>query len=441
MKRIRRFGIDSQHRIAFYLNRLRERLWVKPLFFCILSIGVAFLAGLADHVAPGLKVPDISAASIETLLTIISSSMLVIAVFAAGAMLSAYTSASSIATPRSFSLVVADDVSQNALSTFLGAFIFSIVGLVALLNGFYQQAGRFLLFLLIIVVFAIVILSFVRWVDRIARLGRLGTSILKVEKATASAMKMRAAHPTMQAARGQGGSKGTPLQSGRVGYVQRIDMEKLQRLAEKGRIRIVVAALPGAFACSGKPLAYIETEAGADQVIDDESLCEAFEIGNDRTFDEDPRFGLVVLSEIASRALSPAVNDPGTAIDVIGSLVRLFTLWARTAPDSAVSDTYYDRIEIAELSIDDMFEDAFSAIARDGASMLEVAIRLQKGLYSLTQLGSQAMGQAAADQAALAEKYAEAALRLPEEVERLKAVSRRTVQRGLSGDKDGEAGE
>jgi uncharacterized membrane protein len=45
-----------------------------------------------------------------------------------------------------------------------------------------------------------------------------------------------------------------------------------------------------------------------------------------RYFHEDPRFGLITLSEIASRALSPAVND-GTAIQIISSHVRLFSLW------------------------------------------------------------------------------------------------------------------
>ena len=53
------------------------------------------------------------------------------------------------------------------------------------------------------------------------------------------------------------------------------------------------------------------------------AVAEAFTIGAERTFDQDPRFGLCVLAEIASRALSPAVNDPGTAIDVIGRAVRL----------------------------------------------------------------------------------------------------------------------
>jgi uncharacterized membrane protein len=58
-------------------------------------------------------------------------------------------------------------------------------------------------------------------------------------------------------------------------------------------------------------------------------LRKAFVIGNMRYFHEDPRFGLITLSEIASRVLS-AVNDPGTAIQIISSHVRLFSLWAET---------------------------------------------------------------------------------------------------------------
>jgi uncharacterized membrane protein len=115
-------------------------------------------------------------------------------------MLSAYAAAGSTATPRSYSLVVSDDVSQNALSTFIAAFIFSIVALIALKNGYYEKAGHFALFTLTIVVFALVVLTFLRWVDRIARLGRLATTIDKVEKATAAAMQRRRCAPTLGSA-------------------------------------------------------------------------------------------------------------------------------------------------------------------------------------------------------------------------------------------------
>ncbi len=124
--------------------------------------------------------------------------MLVIATFAVASMVSAYASASSIATPRTFALVIADDVSQNALSTFIGAFIFSIVALIAVKNGYYGKAGHFALFVLTLFVFAAVIFTFVRWVDRIARLGRLGTTIESVEAATAAALRRRRRTPHLR---------------------------------------------------------------------------------------------------------------------------------------------------------------------------------------------------------------------------------------------------
>ncbi|HCS29396.1 MAG TPA: DUF2254 domain-containing protein, partial [Spongiibacteraceae bacterium] len=321
MSRVLQAWSSMSSRSRFFVRRLRERLWVKPLMICLLSIAAAFTAGLADQFEFEY-IPEISRESVETLLSILSASMLVIAVFAVGAMLSAYASASNAATPRTFPVVVSDDVSQNALSTFIGSFIFSIIAQIALMNGYYEEQGRFALFLLTALVFSVVILGFVRWVDRIARLGRLGSTIDKVEAVVINTLKQRARHPTMRANKAGEFETGIAIYADRVGYVQHIDVAKLQRLAEQQDFRLQVAAMPGSFATPGQALAYI------NGVIDDEaaiaSIKEAFILGGDRTFDEDPRFGLVVLAEIASRALSPAVNDPGTAIDIIGTLLRMF---------------------------------------------------------------------------------------------------------------------
>lgn len=140
-------------RIRFIGNRIKEHLWVKPLLICILSIIAAFVAKLADRIQFLQFIPSVTLESLNIFLSISSGTMLGVATFAVGSMLTAYASASNTATPRSFRLVVADDVSQNALSSFIGAFIFSIVSLVALENGYYDQAGRFILFILSIIVF------------------------------------------------------------------------------------------------------------------------------------------------------------------------------------------------------------------------------------------------------------------------------------------------
>ena len=413
-----------RERIRYFLNRISERLWIRPLAVCVMSIIGVFLAKTADNTEIGQLVPDITPNSIETLLSTIASSMLVIATFAVASMLSAYTSASSTATPRSFSLIIADDVSQNALSAFIGAFIFSIVALIAVQNSFYNKAGRFTLFVLTILVFIIVVLMFVRWTDSIARLGRLGTTIDKVESATAAALQKRRSDPTLggvPAKPPQDDSQ--PIYGNSIGYVQRIDVASLQKWAEEFQIQITIASLPGTFAAPGQALAHVTADSGDLSGIDTNQITPAFLIGGNRIFDEDPRFGLVVLSEIASRALSPAVNDPGTAIDVIGTFVRLFALWNQPVEADDRQTSEYDRVAVPEIPLHDMFDDAFTAIARDGAGVIEVAVRLQKAFESLGLIGDAAMREAAMRQARLALARAEKALELPEELELVRQLA------------------
>jgi uncharacterized membrane protein len=206
-----------------------------------------------------------------------------------------------------------------------------------------------------------------------------------------------------------------------VGYVQHIDIAALQAWAEKANGWVAVAALPGTFAEPGRALAYVAHDADDTTERDLKPVADAFVIGRDRLFDEDPRFGLVALSEIADRALSPGVNDPGTAITIIGSLVRLFVLWAEPADDSPAPK--YDRVEVPVLSVRDMFDDAFTAIARDGAVTLEVMLRLQKAFKALSSLGDSAMRDAALAHSRLALARAEKKLYLPEDLALVREVA------------------
>jgi len=138
-----------------------------------------------------------------------------------------------------------------------------------------------------------------------------------------------------------------------VGYVQNIDIDALQLWVLDAQVRVVVTALPGTFAAPDRALAYLSDTQGDPDGIDCKSVIDAFEIGVDRRFDDDPRFGLAVLSEIACRALSPAVNDPGTAIKVVGTLLRLFTLWSQPATAEDEHVRVSDRVEVPEVSVRD----------------------------------------------------------------------------------------
>ncbi|MDR5900983.1 DUF2254 domain-containing protein [Halomonas icarae] len=409
-------------KMGYFVNRMKEKLWIKPLFVCVFSVILTFAAKAADQLPIESITPDISKETIETLLSIMAASMLVIATFSVSSMVSAFASASSTATPRSFPLVVSDDVSQNALSMFVGAFIFSIVALIAIKNGFFDKVGRFSLFSLTLISFAIVIVTFIRWVDSIARLGRLGSTIEKVETATINAMNLQLKAPRMGAHQVSNHNwDDEAIYSDEIGYIQNIDMPTLQSIAESLETRIRLNALPGTFSSPGLPLAYIEKGKQHGENVDKENILNAFCIGKNRVFDEDPRFGLVVLSEIASKALSPGINDSGTAIGVIGALVRILKVWDDGLQNTS-SEIIYSRLEAPEIKSGDMLEDAFLSISRDGASSLEVGLRLRKAFRSMQHFEDKSIRTHAAAYAALSLKRAKKELSLEEDFNTLEKI-------------------
>ncbi|GAB2657813.1 DUF2254 domain-containing protein [Arenimonas aestuarii] len=409
-------------RLRALLLDLRQRLWAKPLAACLLSVLGVGLAWVLDSEWLMRNPPEVSADSIESLLSIMASSMLVIAIFAAGAMVSAYASASNHSSPRSFPLVLADDTSQNAYSIFVGAFIFGVVGLVALENSSFETVGRFVLFIETAVVFALVILTFVRWVDRIARLGRQGNTNQRAEEAVTGAIRSYRRSPLRGGVPATGLPPGSlPVEADDVGFVCAIDMACLQECAKQNQLVVEVTALPGAFMVPGRALVRVDgARTGVTEKVAG-TLRSAFRISQTREFDGDPRFGMVVLSEIAGRALSPAVNDPGTAIDVTGRLVRIFVEWVRTVPEAGSPE--YPLVQVPEISLSDLVEDAFTAIARDGAGTIEVGTRLMKTLNTLASLGNEELATAARAQARLALAHAELHMELPAQVVRLRALA------------------
>ncbi len=76
----------------------------------------------------------------------------------------------------------------------------------------------------------------------------------------------------------------------------------------------------------------------------------------------------------------------------------------------------YDRVEVPEVSVRDMFDDAFTAIARDGAGVVEVSVWLQKALHSLASIGDAEMREAAEYHGQLALKRAQIALDMVEDL-------------------------
>lgn len=409
--------------ILFLANRLRERLWFRPALFSVGSVVAVFGAGLVDSSGVGPWLPNIDRGTVETLLSILAASMLVIATFAVGSMVSAYTAATSSGTPRSLNLVLRDDISQLAHSTFVAAFIFSVIARVTLDEGYFENTGYFTIFAEALAMFAMVVLVFVYWVDSIARLGLLGPVIDRAERATLATLRQNRLRPFLGGVPASGPlPEGLSVTGETVGCVQEINVEDLHKWAQKHDARVRVVALPGSFLAPRAEMARVCFPQPPPADIDLTSVVDCFTVDSDRVFDQDPRFGFVVLSEIAMRALSPAVNDPGTAIKVLQTMVRMLDEWRQPIPAGSI-ETPWDRVEVPGVDVGKLFDDAFNGIGREGAGMVEVGVALQRSLAVLAGSHDRETAEAARHQRDMAMARAEQALTLRGDLDVVRAAS------------------
>lgn len=383
-----------------FLARLARRIWFRAALFSIAAVGLA-LAG--RYIAPSLPIGirNIGQDSVGSILTILASSMLAVTTFSLTAMVQAYSSATTLATPRATQLMIEDPTSQNALSTFLGAFLFAIVGIIALSTGFYGDEGRVFLFLGTLAVVALIAFTLLRWIDHITGFGRMSDVIDRVEEAAIHGMEAFAADPHL------GGrpavsvpESGQAVTAEAAGYVTHVDVPALARAAEGAGARIHVVARPGVLVHPRRAVAIVEGPLDETLVA---RVRGAFRVERHRVFDSDARLGLIALAEIGSRALSPSTNDPGTAIEVLNALHRVFLV--RFAPREA-TEPEFRPVFVPTVPVLAMVEDAFRPLARDGADHVEVMIRLQKTLAAIAAVAGDAapvFAAAAADAVARAE--------------------------------------
>lgn len=428
------------------LLQISQKMWFRSSLLALLGVLSALLAVTLEPFLPEHLPTQLGATAVEQILNILASSMLAVTTFSLSIMVASLSAATSNVTPRATKLLMQDSTTQNVLAVFLGTFLFSLVGIVALKTGYYTDRGRFVLFIVSIGVIGLVVFTMLRWIDHLTRLGRVSETTARVERATADAIKVRLKTPylggrplgTQQV---EAMRQGQPIFSAKTGYVAYVDMGSIQGAAERLGVEICLCATPGSFVYATRPLAVVLLGAsnpqGAAQPDTEKEdalrrVQAAFDIEEERSFSQDPRFGISVLAEIASRALSPAVNDPGTAIDVLGRGVRLLAPWVKPFRERDADDIACQQVYVPELQDLDLFDDFFIPIARDGAANVEVQIRLQKALLALAELGDAESRSAALHHSREALERAESALQIEADKKRLREIVGLVEARAIS---------
>lgn len=366
-------------------RQMSRRIHVRVILYAVLNMVALALAALVGPFIPEGLGQLIGADAVDTILQVIATSMLAVVTFSLTIMVTAFSRAEGQWTPRSFILLREDTVTQSVLATFLGSYLYALIAIILRAADVFGESELVVLFATTLLVVASIIVSIIRWILHLEGLGSLHLTARQLEGRAASAVAAavrrpaQGARPLTAAVKVPGDA--TPVRASRAGYVQQVFEGALQSCAEACDAEIYVTVPVGRYVQRGEVLARVSGGDPDEETRD--TIRAAILVDDARDFDMDPAFGVTVLAEIATRALSPGVNDPGTAIDIVHRLSHVIAE-ARQTPEIDAAE--HDRVWIEPLSLDALFLASFDPIARCAADAVEVHLALQRALASISRV-------------------------------------------------------
>lgn len=175
------------------------------------------------------------------------------------------------------------------------------------------------------------------------------------------------------------------IEARRSGFVQSVDSDWLFRLACRHDLEVVVEPQVGDFVVAGTALLLLRGDA--DPGLRSRLLA-AFDLGPVRTPDQDPAFALRQLVDVALKALSPAVNDPGTAVGCVDHGLRLLVRAASRpeGPSGRADAQGRARLWLRPQRFEELLRLAFGQLRGVAKSDFSVSYRLAKAMATLAAL-------------------------------------------------------
>jgi uncharacterized membrane protein len=165
------------------------------------------------------------------------------------------------------------------------------------------------------------------------------------------------------------------------GYIRFVDTRRLVALAKHYHVTIRVLRRVGHFVPEGIPLMMV-SKGNRLSPEGTAELLAAFDLGPTRTLQQDVEFGVLQIVDVALKAISPAVNDPTTAINCIDQLSRILIRFASREPPE---DLLYDppgivRASIGSIHFERLLEAALEQIRMYSKTDVAVSLRLLRAL-------------------------------------------------------------
>lgn len=364
---------------------VRSALWVVP-FIAIAAVFVATPLLRAADAWLGWRLVSIGLQGTQSLYETVITLNLSFLVFTFGSLLVAIQIAGGQLTPRVIATIFTRD---NVVRYSVGLFVFALIFAVRANNKLADIQEHEIVTLTTGVLGVASVVVFLFLIDYAARLLRPVAILSKV--AEEGLQVIRSVYPELT--EGEDDVFDDELvvsesthrlvrHEGRSEIVLAVDLRSLTRLARKSRGVIEFVPHVGDFVAADDPLFVLH---GGAATLDDKQLRTAVATGSERTMEQDPLFSFRIMVDIALKALSPAINDPTTAVLAIDQIHRLLRFAGKhRLHGGAIHDGLgKPRVLYPQPTWQDFVNLSCTEIRACGASNVQVARRLRALLENL----------------------------------------------------------
>jgi uncharacterized membrane protein len=375
------------------MYNLRGGFLVRPLTIAValgcagalLSWMEAEVPGFSDWVPKALFPSHTDAQVAQVILAGIAASIMTVVSIVFAILLMTLTLASMQFSPRIILSFARDRVTQWTLGIFLGTFSYCMAALPAARSLPKPFAPVTTVLGAMALAFACVcwLLFFIHHISQAISVNQIVDKIASETEVMIDEMmpwphqqnRMEDADPL------RGYTFETAVASAVSGYIRFVDTKRLVALAKSYRVKVQVLRRVGHFVPSGVPLLMLSK---GDRLPADgaSELRGAFDLGPSRTLQQDVEFGVLQIVDIALKAISPAVNDPSTAISCVDQLGRILIRFAsREPPESMLYDPPgVFRVCIPWIGFAKLLDSAIEQIRMYSKTDVAVSLRMLRAL-------------------------------------------------------------
>lgn len=305
----------------------RRRIWVLPTLMIALSVVLSWWLPWLDRWRS--KDPDLGddwfqfdLGATASLLASVASGVIAFSGFVFTAVTLALQFGTSTFSARLIPVFQRDLVVRVALGVFTSTFVYAV--LIAARLGVRETDYKPVVSVLFGVTLAVAsVLVFFLLINRIVDLLRVVRLLRRVASYGRYAIDKLYPDPHLDPEVHEIPSPGTSRMmryGGRSGVLLAVNATGLARIAEQHDLMVTLVPAPGDFLAPGNELLRID---GDVTDLHPGPIHRCLIVGEERTLDNDPGFALRAIVDVANKALSPAVNDPTTAVQAIDYLEEL----------------------------------------------------------------------------------------------------------------------